>query len=71
MKSVVYSTFRFEINHDQPFENDAELLEWMAVNASYKTFIGNHDFIGKAKITDVEVTDDDIWFINSKETNDE
>lgn len=69
MKTIIYTTVRAEIEHDQPFDNKNDCLEWIMGQdlLDYKNVLGSSDAEGKMRVIAVEILEDEVMHYNTEE----
>ena len=69
MITVIYTTVRAEITHDEPFDNKAQALEYAQELLDYKNVLGGMTPDNEVRVTAVEVVEDDITQYNVEEAD--
>ena len=61
-KTVVYTTVRAEIHHEEEFGSKKDALEWIMGQEllDYNSILGASSINGDLRVTAVEVIDDDV-----------
>jgi hypothetical protein len=65
-KTVIYTTVRAEIHHDQEFASKNEALAAIVEKEllDYSNVLGSSDLYGKMRVTEVEVVTDEVQDYN-------
>jgi len=69
MKTVIYTTVRAEITHDEPFDNRDQALEYAQELLDYKNVLGGMTTDNEVRVTAIEILEDDITQYNVEEAD--
>lgn len=69
MKSVIYTTVRAEIEHDEPFDNKAQLLEYAQELLNYAGLDLGPSCDDRCSLVAIEVVEDDVTQYNAEEAD--
>jgi hypothetical protein len=69
MITVIYTTVRAEITHDEPFDNKFQALEYAQELLDYKNVLGGMTTDNEVRVTAVEVVEDDVTQYNVEEVD--
>ena len=58
MKTVIYTTIRAEIEHDEPFDNKHQVLEYAQELLDYASLPLGETVDGRCNLSAIEVIDD-------------
>ena len=67
MKTVVYTTVRAEIDHDAPFDNRNQALEYAQELLDYQSILGGMTPDNEMRVVSVEILEDIVEDYNVAE----
>ena len=72
MKTIIYTTVRAEIEHDEPFDNKAQVLEYAQELLDYSSLDLGPSYDERCTLVAIEVVEDTVEDYNvAEETEDE
>lgn len=71
MKSVIWTTVRAEIEHDEPFDNKNALLEYTQELLDYTSLPLGQSVDLVCSLVALEVVEDEVLVLNGKDDDDE
>lgn len=71
MKSIIWTTVRAEIEHDEPFDNKSALLEYTQELLDYASLPLGQSVDLVCNLVGLEVVEDEVLVLNGKDDDDE
>ena len=71
MKSIIWTTVRAEIEHDEPFDNKNDLLEYTQELLDYTSLPLGQSVDLVCNLVGLEVVEDEVLVLNGKDDDDE